>query len=135
LEPSELLIGKVDPQAVAVSDPGHYEANCLYNPLLIVQLGWPKNKKSENLGDPELFAGTIKDTVLPDPPGSTCVPASHFYLIKTNLAGKRYERSKYSEISLEKFTIPTGTGNLPYWPYYSSREHLRKVHKNDINQT
>lgn len=131
-EPTELMIGKVDPQIVAsLPEPIEYEAECLENPLLIVQLGWAKGKKSTAQGNPNLFGGTTVDNPPYPPPSPSCDLAYHYILKAGTLGGQRFERDRRSEYSLEIFTIPEGTGNIGIYPYYSRREHLKRVHKND----
>lgn len=131
----EGILGKVDQQVVnALPEPINYNAKCLKNPLLIVELGWSKNKKSEDLGDPNKFSGTTIDNPPFPPPTPSCNLGYKYYLKKGTMGGHRFERRGKSEYNLEIFSIPEGTGNIGWYPYWSRREHLRKVRKKDRNK-
>ncbi len=131
----ELIVGKVDRDKVmALPEPINYNSECLENPLLIVQLGWDKAKKGSStpLGDPEEYIGSEYDTIIPgQQTGSGCTRGTGYYYISGSLGGQRFDRSKRSEFRIERYTLPVGSSNISWWPYYSTKEYLADVHKKD----
>ncbi len=135
-EPTELMICKVDPDIIAaLPEPISYSSECLYNPLIIVQLGWEKTKKAIDLGDPSVYSGTVLDTVISGipKPGAGCDVGDFYFLKQAGMNGVRFERSKHSDFKLETYSIavPGTSKNAIPNTADSKKEHLRKIHKND----
>ena len=133
-DPNEIVIGKVN-GLNGVDTVVNFESTCIYNPIFIVQLSWNQSITDKSLTSttiPTPWLGDIKDTIIPaaPPAGPNCDLAKHYYLTRVDMGCERFERSKYSELEVAYFTLPTNLGTS-YYPYGSVEEELKDVHKND----
>lgn len=138
-DPDEYIIGK--PDVAGIDTVVNYDAICLDHPLLIVEYGWNKGKKSSPIAtnnDP--IDGDFVDTLTTPPPPSEpdpnyqCDPAEHYTIIQGGLACERFEKGKRSEYYC-KYTLTDGTPDGFAAGKKIEKLKVKKIHKNDKCKT